>query len=91
MPKDSPPVNQLFRMLPHILDVPGFPGKIPLMNNSKTLPGLSDKGKTEADLRRQRQAEALRANLARRKVQTRARAEEETAPAADAPPLAETE
>lgn len=38
-------------------------------------PVLSDRGRTEAAARQRRQAEALRANLARRKAQGRARAE----------------
>ncbi|MGE5515031.1 MAG: hypothetical protein ACM31D_04345 [Bacteroidota bacterium] len=46
------------------------------MTDPKTPPQLSDKGQTEAELRRQRQAEALRANLARRKAQSRSRADE---------------
>ena len=36
-------------------------------------PGLSERGRDEAAERARRQAEALRANLARRKAQTRAR------------------
>lgn len=44
-------------------------------------PTLSDRGRAEADERKRRQAEALRANLQRRKAQGRARAEaEEGAP-----------
>jgi len=35
-------------------------------------PTLSDKGRTEAENRHRRQAEALRANLARRKARARA-------------------
>jgi len=44
------------------------------MNDAKH-PVLSHKGRTEAEERQRRQAEALRANLARRKAQGRARAE----------------
>jgi hypothetical protein len=40
-------------------------------------PKLSDRGRTEAEERQRRQAEALRANLARRKAQGRARTEGE--------------
>ena len=43
------------------------------MDQRKERPQTSPKGQTEAEARRQRQAEALRANLARRKAQTRAR------------------
>jgi hypothetical protein len=48
------------------------------------IPTLSPKGQTDADERRRRQAEALRANLARRKAQSRAR-EDETPPASTDP------
>lgn len=47
------------------------------MNDDDSRP--QTKPQSETELRRQRQAEALRANLLRRKAQTRARAEEATA------------
>jgi hypothetical protein len=53
------------------------------MNDSKSKPQFSDKGLTEAELRRQRQAEALRANLARRKAQVRGRTDEQPQPPAE--------
>lgn len=62
------------------------------MAKDKPLPQLSTRGDREAELRRSRQAEALRANLSRRKAQTRIRAEDEEAgqPAlAAAPPPVE--
>jgi hypothetical protein len=43
-------------------------------------PTLTDKGKRDADERAKRQAEALRANLARRKAQARARQDQEPPP-----------
>lgn len=46
-------------------------------------PQFSDKGRTEAELRRQRQAEALRANLMRRKEQARGRTADDPPPATD--------
>lgn len=81
MPKDSPLVNQLFSHPPHILDGRRNWAKMRAMSDSKSKPQFSEKGLTEAEVRRQRQAEALRANLARRKAQTRGRAEDEPAPA----------
>lgn len=45
------------------------------MSEDKIKPGTSPRGETEAALRRLRQAEALRANLARRKSQSRGRSE----------------
>jgi hypothetical protein len=47
------------------------------MTTDKMLPQFSDKGNREAELRRRREAEALRANLSRRKAQARGRAEDE--------------
>jgi hypothetical protein len=46
------------------------------MTESKDRPQFSDRGTAEAEARKRRQAEALRANLARRKEQSRARADE---------------
>ncbi|TAN64515.1 MAG: hypothetical protein EPN20_08245 [Magnetospirillum sp.] len=46
-------------------------------------PVLSEKGLADAAERTRRQAEALRANLARRKAQSRARTEPETSPCPD--------
>ena len=46
------------------------------MNDTKPQPQFSSKGLSEAERRRQRQAEALRANLARRKTQSRERTDE---------------
>lgn len=46
------------------------------MSDTKPQPQFSSKGLSEAERRRQRQAEALRANLARRKTQSRERADE---------------
>lgn len=46
------------------------------MSDTKPQPQFSSKGLSEAERRRQRQAEALRANLARRKTQARERADE---------------
>ena len=46
------------------------------MSDTKSQPQLSSKGLSEAERRRQRQAESLRANLARRKTQARERADE---------------
>ena len=43
--------------------------------SSKNRPQISKSGLAEAENRARRQAEALRANLARRKTQSRARAE----------------
>ena len=56
----------------------------PMSNDDR--PSLSEKGRTEADGRARRQAEALRANLARRKAQNRARAvaDAESGPCPDA-------
>ncbi|MBC7907996.1 MAG: hypothetical protein H7Y60_14800 [Rhodospirillaceae bacterium] len=51
----------------------------------KKLPVLSDKGNRETEMRKRREAEALRANLSRRKAQTRSRAEDGTQDAAEAP------
>ena len=45
--------------------------------NTKNRPQISKSGLAEAEDRARRQAEALRANLARRKTQSRARAEGE--------------
>ncbi|MBY0431944.1 MAG: hypothetical protein K2Q10_12150 [Rhodospirillales bacterium] len=42
-------------------------------DQSPSQPRLSDKGQSEAEARRLRQAEALRANLLKRKTQSRAR------------------
>lgn len=50
------------------------------MTDTKTQPQFSSKGLSEAEKRRQRQAEALRANLSRRKSQARERAEEPPPP-----------
>ena len=47
---------------------------------------LTERGKREAEERRQRQAQALRANLARRKAQDRVRTD--PTPAGDNPPEA---
>ncbi len=77
MPKEISPVNQLFSSCAHILDGAGIPAKMPAMSDRKTQPQISDKGQSEAELRRQRQAEALRANLARRKTQARGRADDQ--------------
>ena len=52
------------------------------MSETKSQPQFSSKGLSEAERRRQRQAEALRTNLARRKTQARERADE---PATAAP------
>jgi len=49
------------------------------------------KNPSQAELRRQRQAQALRANLARRKTQDRARAEEDEAEKASGLQGAETD
>ncbi|MGE5547649.1 MAG: hypothetical protein ACM33T_12175 [Solirubrobacterales bacterium] len=57
------------------------------MSTDKTLPTQSDKGRSAAEERRLRQAEALRANLARRKSQSRARTDAPAGP--DAPTTAE--
>lgn len=46
------------------------------MSDTKPQPQFSSKGLSEAERRRQRQAEALRANLARRKTQARERVDE---------------
>ncbi|MGE5502352.1 MAG: hypothetical protein ACM3W4_10550 [Ignavibacteriales bacterium] len=46
-------------------------------------PRLNDRGKAELEERKRRQAEALRANLQRRKLQSRARADQPAAPPAD--------
>ncbi len=51
------------------------------MSETKSQPQFSSKGLSEAERRRQRQAEALRANLARRKTQARERADEPVPPA----------
>lgn len=81
MPKENRPVKQLSSPLSHILDGGRNPAKMRAMSDPKPQPQFSDKGLSEAELRRRRQAEALRANLARRKAQVRSRAEEEpTAP-----------
>ncbi|MBC7952273.1 MAG: hypothetical protein H7Z12_10720 [Rhodospirillaceae bacterium] len=56
------------------------------MATDKTLPQFSDKGNREAELRRKREAEALRANLSRRKAQARGRAEDEAPVPADDKP-----
>ncbi|MDA8232700.1 MAG: hypothetical protein M0006_15320 [Magnetospirillum sp.] len=45
------------------------------MTQDDRRPNLTEKAAGEAEERRRRQAEALRANLARRKQQTRARSE----------------
>ena len=45
--------------------------------STQNRPQISKKGLAEAEDRARRQAEALRANLARRKTQSRARAEDE--------------
>ena len=47
--------------------------------NDDSNPKFSARGHAEAAARQRRQAEALRANLARRKAQGRARAEDEAA------------
>ena len=83
MPKLPRPVNQLFSTAMHFLDERRNSARMRAMSDTKTQPQFSDKGLSEAALRRQRQAEALRANLARRKAQLRGRAEEEQA---DTPP-----
>ncbi len=49
--------------------------KWPAMTQDDRRPNLTEKAAGEAEERRRRQAEALRANLARRKQQTRARSE----------------
>ena len=59
-----------------ILDRRAIPPTIRAMTKEKSLPELSAKGKSEAELRRQREAEALRANLMRRKAQARGRTED---------------
>ena len=57
-------------------------GIVPLMSKDDR-PVLSQSGQAAADNRTRRQAEALRANLARRKTQSRARTEGQTAPCPD--------
>ncbi len=47
------------------------------MNDGKQHPTTTDKARRDADERQRRQAEALRANLARRKAQARDRAGQE--------------
>lgn len=87
MPKEFHPVKQLSAPPQHILDDAAKAAKMRAMNDPKIPPQLSDKGQTEAELRRQRQAEALRANLARRKAQSRSRADAPTSTdAQDEPP-----
>lgn len=80
MPKVSEPVKQLSRGKCEFLTEPHFAPECGAMSTAKTPPQLSEKGLTEAELRRQRQAEALRANLARRKTQLRGRVEDEATP-----------
>ncbi|MBI2240314.1 MAG: hypothetical protein HYU59_05865 [Magnetospirillum gryphiswaldense] len=60
---------------------------MPAMNS----PDDKAKKPTQAELRRQRQAQALRANLARRKAQDRARADDEDAERASGLQGAETD
>ena len=50
------------------------------MTDPDTPPDNSPKAGAQAELRRRRQAEALRANLARRKAQDRARATDDEQP-----------
>jgi hypothetical protein len=50
------------------------------MSAEKERPKRGESAQTEADRRQARQAEALRANLRRRKEQTRARDEEKPEP-----------
>lgn len=79
MPKLPKPVNQLFSPIAHFLDRGRNSANMRPMSDSKTQPQFSEKGLTEAELRRQRQAEALRANLGRRKAQVRGRADDQQA------------
>jgi|APHig6443718053_1056840.scaffolds.fasta_scaffold310517_2 hypothetical protein len=53
------------------------------MNDSENPTETSPKAGVQAELRRRRQAEALRANLARRKAQDRARAADDDQPPKD--------
>ena len=53
-----------------------------MKDDDKASPDLTEKGREQAEERRRRQAEALRANLARRKAQTRAREGTPVAPVA---------
>lgn len=89
MPKEFHPVKQLYAPSQHILDGGTKPAKMRVMTDPKTQPQLSDRGQTEAELRRRRQAEALRANLARRKAQSRSRVDEPAEPVAEPEPPAE--
>ncbi|MBI3446960.1 MAG: hypothetical protein HY055_16745 [Magnetospirillum sp.] len=52
--------------------------------SDETRPKVSEKGQAEALARQRRQAEALRANLARRKNQSRARVTDESGAGAEA-------
>ena len=68
----------------HNLDRRPIPPTIRAMSKDKPQPEFSARGNQEAELRRSRQAEALRANLMRRKAQARGRTD-------DAPPTEGTD
>lgn len=83
MPPDFRIVKQLSSPDSHFLTWARLPPKWRAMSTTKSQPQLAEKGLTEAEARRKRQAEALRANLARRKTQARERDEQA---GQDAPP-----
>jgi len=78
--------SSAFLNLFRILDRQPIPPTIRGMTKDKPLPEFSDKGNREAELRRKREAEALRANLMRRKAKARERASDETSPPAQDEP-----
>lgn len=73
-----------FKRLLTTVDARPNPLKMAGMSDEPQRPRLSEKGLTEAERKRQRQAEALRANLHRRKAQSRAR-DDDAKPAEDEP------
>jgi hypothetical protein len=88
MPPDFRRVKKLSSADSHFLTPPALQPKWRIMSTPKDQPRLAEKGLTEADARRRRQAEALRANLARRKAQSRDR-DEQQPQADDEPPTGE--
>jgi hypothetical protein len=89
MPKETRTVKHLSKLFLIILTKRANRPKCAAMSDRKSQPQFSQKGLSEADLRRQRQAEALRANLARRKAQVRERRDDAEPPSAGQQPPAQ--